>query len=63
MLRNENKSFVFTLNRQQRNENLFGVHLLFPLRLTGNNLVEEIIVGNVFIFPVDKAEHLIHTSD
>lgn len=57
------QSFAFTLNSQQRNENLFEVHLLFPLRLTGNNLQEEIIVGNVFIFPVDKVEHLIHTSD
>lgn len=57
------QSFAFSLNSQQRNENLFGVHLLFPLRPTGNNLQEEIIVGNVFIFPVDKVEHLIHTSD
>lgn len=57
------QSFAFSLNSQQRNENLLWVHLLFPLRPTGNDLQGEIIVGNVFIFPVDKVEHLIHTSD
>lgn len=29
----------------------------------GNDLQEEIIKGNVFIFPVDMVQHLIHTSD
>lgn len=57
------QSFAFSLNSQQRNENLFWVHLLFSLRSTGSDLQEEIIVGNVFIFPVDKVKHLIHTSD
>lgn len=57
------QSFAFSLNSQQRNENLFWVHLLFPLRSTGSDLQEEIIVGNVFIFPVDKVKHLIHPSD